>query len=178
MIVKRFEVRRGIVGRDVIDAVLRVMWNDLWRHTLTAVRDNDAHWFPQLRFRPEVAALREGLPPEWQTGVCCEPQILWQMPHRMSDPIPPITYHTDKEPPWAKGRRYARIVAIPLTPWNWDNGGLIVKLKGQDDPYCPHLQPSDAFCMAPDVEHSGGINLTGMPRIGVYFRWLKDQESP
>jgi len=28
--------------------------------------------------------------------------------------------------------------------------------------------------MTPDLEHSGGVNLTGAIRYGVYFRYLGD----
>jgi hypothetical protein len=128
------------------------------------------HWFPHLRHRPEILALSETLPGAWQAGSVCDPQILLQFPH--TGPEPEITFHVDREPDWAEGRRYLRIVGVPLSSWSANNGGLIV--NGSEGPAPVELEPGDAVMMTPDLEHSGGINRTGALRYGVYFRWLED----
>jgi ectoine hydroxylase-related dioxygenase (phytanoyl-CoA dioxygenase family) len=89
---------------------------------------------------------------------------------------PEITFHLDQEPDWAQSRRYLRIVGIPLSPWRRENGGLLV--EGDDGPEPVELDPGDAVRMDPDLAHSGGINLTGAIRYGVYFRWLEDGAPP
>lgn len=122
-------------------------------------------WFPHLKWEPEIVALTRDLPNEWQEGPLCDPQILLQFPHN-GDWVPEIEFHTDKEPDWANGRRYQRIVGIALSGWNSRNGGLRFPLTQ------PVLQERDAIMFTPDEPHSGGVNLTGHIRYGVYFRWL------
>jgi ectoine hydroxylase-related dioxygenase (phytanoyl-CoA dioxygenase family) len=34
--------------------------------------------------------------------------------------------------------------------------------------------PGDAIVMSPGLPHSGGVNLTGSLRYGIYFRWLAE----
>lgn len=99
-----------------------------------------------------------------------DPQILLQFPH--VGPLPEITFHVDQEPEWAQGRRYLRIVGVPLSPWRLENGGLIVDLGAGTT--CVEIDPGDAVMMTPDLPHTGGVNLTGSVRYGIYFRWLDD----
>jgi hypothetical protein len=173
-----FQVGRGVVPTDLIDDALRLLHVDLLEQGARAGTLSDwlwsAHWFPHLNYRDEILALAPVLPADWQTGVLCDPQILLQFPH--VGPEPEITFHLDQEPDWAQSRRYLRIVGIPLSPWRRENGGLLV--EGDDGPEPVELDPGDAVRMDPDLAHSGGINLTGAIRYGVYFRWLEDGAPP
>jgi ectoine hydroxylase-related dioxygenase (phytanoyl-CoA dioxygenase family) len=80
----------------------------------------------------------------------CDPQIILQFPHVGAEPQ--ITFHVDSEPDWAEGRRYLRIVGVPLSRWHRENGGLLVE---RDDVGVPvELDPGDAVLMAPGLRHS------------------------
>lgn len=168
-----FQVARAVVPGHAVDAVLRMLHLDLLERGAAPTELSEwlwgAHWFPHLRHREEVMALAGFLPDEWQTGDVCDPQILLQFPH-VGD-VPPITFHVDQEPDWAEGRRYLRIVGVPLSPWRSDNGGLLVQ-QG-DETVAVEIDPGDAVMMSPDLPHSGGVNFTGGLRYGVYFRWLE-----
>ena len=170
-----FEVARGVVPRERIDAVLRLLHLDLLQRGASAEELSEwlwgAHWFPHLKEREEVFGLAESLPEEWRTGQICEPQILLQFPH--VGPEPEISFHLDQEPAWAGDRPYLRIVGVPLSSWRGDNGGLLVQTEEGAAPV--EADPGDAIMMTPDLPHSGGVNHTGSLRYGVYFRWLADR---
>lgn len=169
------EVLRGVVPRERIDDALRLLHADLLQRGASAAELGEwlwgMHWFPHLKHDPAIAALADTLPAAWRAGEMADPQILLQFPHDPGQPEPEISYHVDQEPDWAGGRRYARIVGVPLSRWSADNGGLLV--RGADGAPVPvELEPGDAVMMTPDLPHSGGINRTGEIRYGVYFRWL------
>ncbi|HZE05901.1 MAG TPA: hypothetical protein VE127_11790 [Solirubrobacteraceae bacterium] len=168
-----YEVRRGVIGQDLIDDALRLLHLDILRRGATAEELSSwlwgAHWFPHLRYEPPILNLAEALPEDWRVGVQCDPQILLQFPH--TGAVPEVTFHVDQEPAWAEGKRYRRIVGVPLSRWHRANGGLLI--KSGDEVIPVELDPGDAVAMAPDQLHSGGINTTGSIRYGVYFRWLQ-----
>lgn len=168
-----YRVARGAVPLDRVDDVLRMLHLDLLERGASARELSqwlwDTHWFPHLRYRDEIMALAEALPEAWRTGSLCDPQIILQFPH--TGPEPEITFHLDQEPDWAQGRRYLRIVGVPLSSWGSENGGLLVQQEGET--VRVELDPGDAVMMTPDLPHSGGINRTGGVRYGVYFRWLE-----
>lgn len=174
-LIAHYEVKRRIVPAELVDGALRVLHLDLLRRGASAEEMGGwlwgAHWFPHLVYEPAIAALAEALPAQWRTGVRCDPQILLQFPH--VGPVPEITFHTDEEPAWAEGRRYRRIVGVALSRWHRDNGALLVKRGDQVE--AVELEPGDAVALAPDLLHSGGINLTGSVRYGVYFRWIDER---
>jgi hypothetical protein len=167
-------VERSALDMGLIDDVLRMLHLDMLEKGASSETLGEwlwgAHWFPHLNWREEVTRLAEGLPTEWRTGRMCDPQILLQFPH--TGPQPEIVFHLDEEPDWAAGRRYLRIVGVPLSPWRRDNGGLLVQDDGQI--VAVELEPTDAVAMSPDLPHSGGVNLTGGIRYSIYFRWLED----
>lgn len=169
-----FSIARGIVPPDRVDDALRTLHMDLLERGADAKELSSwlwgAHWFPHLRHRDEIMALADTLPEDWRTGTICEPQILLQFPH--VGPEPEITFHVDQEPDWAEGRRYLRIVGVPLSPWRRENGGLLV--QPDEETVAVEVDPGDAVMMAPDLRHSGGVNLTGAVRYGIYFRWLEE----
>jgi hypothetical protein len=169
----RYEIRRGVVPGRLIDDVLRALHLDLLARGASAEELGSwlwgAHWFPHLGHSEPILALAGVLPADWRTGKRCDPQILLQFPH--TGPEPEITFHVDHEPEWAMGRRYRRIVGVPLSRWHRGNGGLLVRLDAEA--LAVELDPGDAVAMAPDLRHSGGINRTGAIRYGVYFRWLE-----
>ena len=173
-----FSVTRDVVPAHLIDDALRLLHVDLLERGASAEVLGQwlwaAHWFPHLNYRDEILALETALPAEWREGVLCDPQILLQFPH--VGPPPEVTFHLDREPDWAQGRRYLRIVGIPLSPWRADNGGLLV--EGPDGAVPIELDPGDAVMMQPGLPHSGGINLSGAIRYGVYFRWLEPGPPP
>jgi ectoine hydroxylase-related dioxygenase (phytanoyl-CoA dioxygenase family) len=168
------EVARDVVPERLIDDALRLLHLTLLEEGASAEQLAEwlwgMHWFPHLKWREEITALSRALPEEWRTGTSCDPQILLQFPH--TGPEPEVYFHTDQEPGWAGGRRYLRIVGVPLSPWTRDNGALLV---AQDEEAVPvELEPGDAVMMPPDLPHSGGVNRTGSIRYGVYFRFLED----
>ncbi len=169
-----FEVERGVIAPELVDDALRLLHVDMLERGHSAGTLGEwlwaMHWFPHLNRRGEILALAHALPEAWQGGTLCDPQILLQFPH--VGPEPEIVLHLDEEPDWAQGRRYARIVGVPLTPWRERNGGLLV--KDGDEALAVELEPTDAVMLPPDLPHSGGLNLTGSPRYGVYFRYLQD----
>jgi hypothetical protein len=172
-----FQVARGVVPLERVDAALRLLHLDLLQRGASAEELSDwlwgMHWFPHLKEREEILALAESLPPEWRAGQICEPQILLQFPHLGEEPE--IVFHLDQEPAWAGERSYLRIVGIPLSPWRGENGGLLVQTAGGPAPV--EADPGDAIMMTPDLPHSGGVNRTGSLRYGVYLRWLAEGRS-
>ena len=168
------EIARGVLSQQLVDDALRLLHLDMLEHGHSAQTLSEwlwaMHWFPHLNQRDEILALARALPASWRGGTLCDPQILLQFPH--VGPEPEIVFHLDEEPAWADGRRYARIVGVPLSPWRRDNGGLLVEIDGATVPV--ELEPTDAVLLPPDLRHSGGLNRTGSPRYGVYFRWLRD----
>ncbi|MFL5860955.1 MAG: hypothetical protein ACJ780_09280 [Solirubrobacteraceae bacterium] len=168
-----YEIRHQVIEQRLIDDALRILHLDLLSRGATAEQLGEwlwgAHWFPHLNYAPEILALGDALPGDWRTGERCDPQILLQFPH--VGPVPLVTFHLDEEPAWAAGKRYRRIVGVPLSRWSEANGGLLVKDGGAAHPV--KLEPGDAVAMTPDLPHSGGINMTGTIRYGVYFRWLE-----
>lgn len=168
-----YEIRRGAVDPDLVEDALRLLHLDLLTRGASAGQLSEwlwgAHWFPHLNYDPRITALAEALPPDWQTGTRCDPQILLQFPH-VGEP-PEITFHLDQEPPWAEDRRYRRIVGVALSRWTRASGGLLVQ-PGDGEVVAIELEPGDAVMMMPDLRHSGGVNTTGQIRYGAYFRWL------
>ena len=168
------QIVRGTVSPQLVDDALRLLHTDLLERGAGAAELGEwlwgAHWFPHLIWRDEITRLAEALPEAWRTGRMCDPQILLQFPH--VGPEPQITFHVDVEPDWAAGSRYLRIVGIPLSPWRRENGGLLVEGDAAAVPV--ELDPGDVVLMAPGLRHSGGVNLTGSVRYGVYFRWLEE----
>jgi hypothetical protein len=172
---KGLEIARGVVPPELVDDALRLLHLDMLEHGHSAQTLSAwlwaMHWFPHLNRRDEILALAQALPASWHRGTLCDPQILLQFPH--VGPEPEIVFHLDDEPQWAGGRRYARIVGVPLSPWRRENGGLLVEVDGA--PVAVEVDPTDAVLLSPDLRHSGGVNRTGSPRYGVYFRWLRDE---
>lgn len=170
-----FEVGRGVLSPQLVDDALRLLHIDMIEQGHSADTLGEwlwaMHWFPHLKRSDEILALAHALPEKWRGGTLCDPQILLQFPH--VGPEPEIVFHVDEEPAWAGDRRYARIVGVPLTPWREENGGLLVQSE-DDTPVAVELDPTDAVMLTPDLPHSGGVNRTGSPRYGVYFRWLLD----
>ena len=171
------EIARGVIPAGRVEDALRALHLDILARGASAAELGEwlwgAHWFPHLKADAAILALERALAPEWRTGELCDPQILLQFPH--SGPEPEVSFHLDQEPAWAEGRRYRRIVGIPLSSWRADNGGLLARMGGCT--VAVELEPGDAVMMAPDLWHSGGINRTGSIRYGVYFRWLEPAPS-
>jgi hypothetical protein len=172
-----YDICRQTIGPPVIDGALRLLHLDLLQRGASAQELGSwlwaNHWFPHLKHDPAILALADGLPDEWRVGELCDPQILLQFPH--SGPPSDVTFHVDEVPDWAPGRRYARIVGIPLSPWRPANGGVIIRSGERTIPL--ELDPGDAVRMDPDLPHSGGINTTGAIRYGIYLRWLHESST-
>jgi hypothetical protein len=131
---------------------------------------SSANWFPHLREHKSIIALREALPDHLQEGTPCEPQILLQFPHVGKEPT--LSFHQDKEPPWANGRKYTRIIGVPLSQWRASNGSPIMGSEHTTLLRHTNLDPGDILVMSGDQWHSGGVNRSADIRYGVYFRWL------
>jgi ectoine hydroxylase-related dioxygenase (phytanoyl-CoA dioxygenase family) len=175
--VKGYEVLRGVVPEAARDAVLRHIHRDVVSRGLPPERLNEwlwsTHWFPHLKWDPQVLALLQHVPEPLRDGELCDPQILLQMPDE-GDEIE-LTSHVDRVPDWAGGRRYVRIVGVALTPCDRRTGGLVVWPLdgGACEPV--DLEPGDVLVMDPRLPHSSGYNHTGGIRYCVYFRFLAEE---
>jgi hypothetical protein len=170
-----YEVIRGTVPQDAVDRLLRHVHLDVVKRGLPQEWLSEwlwnAHWFPHLRWDDEVTALLEHLPPELRDGELCDPQILLQMPDEATELE--LESHVDREPDWANGRRYVRIVGVALSPSRPENGGLTVWPLDGSEPRPVALETGDVLVMDPALPHASGLNRTGSIRYAVYFRFLE-----
>jgi hypothetical protein len=168
-------VLRGAVPGDAVDGALRHVHLDLVRRGLTAETMGQwlwsAHWFPHLKWDEPILRLCQCLPEELREGEPCDPQILLHPPDDCEDQT--LESHVDREPDWAEGRRYRRIVGVALTPQRARNGGLHVWPFDGGGPKALELAPGDVLVMHPDLPHSSGLNREGAIRYAVYFRFLE-----
>lgn len=154
------------------EAVMRMLLLDIADYGISA-REIEwwreaACWFPHRRDSVEVENLRDCLPDELRSGVCCEPQILWHLPERYEGELWP---HVDQEPPWAEGRKYIRIVGVALTPQTRSNGAI--RLHTDKGIVVPEMKVGEILVMDPKLPHTRGINYSGQLRAMVYFRFLE-----
>jgi Phytanoyl-CoA dioxygenase (PhyH) len=169
-----YSVLRGAVPPEAVDAALRHVHLDVVRRGLpvdsVGLWLRDAHWLPHLKWDEPIVALAGYLPPELREGELCDPQIVLQPPDDCPDD--PLVAHVDREPGWAQGRRYRRIVGVALSPSRASNGGLVVwPPDGEPEPV--ELAPGDVVVMDPRLPHSSGYNREGAIRYAVYFRFLE-----
>jgi hypothetical protein len=173
--VKGYEVLRGVVPEDARESALRHIHRDIVRHGLPQEWLGawlwNSHWFPHLKWDPEIVALLEHLPERLREGELCDPQILLQMPDEGDETD--ITSHVDREPDWAGGRPYRRIVGVALSPNNRANGGIVVWPLDGAEPEPVDLEAGDVLVMDPRLPHSSSFNRTGAIRYCVYFRFLE-----
>ena len=169
-----YEVLREAVPAPALERTLRHIHLDLVRSGASAETLGawlwSAHWFPHLKWDPEIVDLLDHLPDELREGELCDPQILLQPPDSCDDV--PLTPHIDREPDWSDGRAYLRIVGVALTPNRRSNGGLVVWPLGGGEPEAVELEPGDVVVMDPALPHSSGLNRDGAIRYAVYFRFL------
>jgi hypothetical protein len=167
-----WSVRRTVVGLRAVEHLRRRLWLEVVRCGLTVEDMRRFHaekcWWPSLRNEPEVAALERQLPDDLRDGQLCEPQLLLHFPDEADEW--PITPHVDVPPPWANGRPYLRIVAVPLTDWHDLNG--TVRFWRGDTASPVALRPGDVCVFDGTTPHSGGLNRSGDVRVGVYYRYL------
>ena len=170
-----FAVLLALVPPAAVDAALRHVHLDLVQRGASAETLGtwlwSAHWFPHLKWDEPIVALRDHLPEELREGEPCDPQILLQPPDDCAEQ--PLESHVDREPDWAQGRRYRRIVGVALTPQRAANGGLHVWPFDGDGPEPVELAPGDVLVMHPDLPHASGLNREGGIRYAVYFRFLE-----
>jgi len=170
-----YEVLRGHVPADAIDAALRHIHLDIVRRGLppdeVAKWLWDAHWFPHLKWDAEVVALLEHVPEELRDGELCDPQIVLHLPDSLDDFA--LEPHVDQEPEWADGRRYRRIVGVALSVGREGNGGLVVWPLDGRDPEPVEVEVGDVVVMDPRLPHTSGLNRGGTIRYAVYFRFLE-----
>lgn len=169
----RCRIVPNLVPRSATDAALRRLYLEVRHHGVTAdeVRDwEQATWFPWLRWEPEILSTRPdarvlGLDyVEWG-----EPQIVFELPAEEQDW--PMVPHVDTPPPWAEGREYVAIVGVALTDQMPENGSLRVWDGGAARALS--MSAGDGVVMAPDLPHSGYLNLTATPRVVIYHRALR-----
>jgi hypothetical protein len=173
--IRGFEILRAAVTPDLVDRALRHLHLDLVRRGAPADTIGSwlwaSHWFPHLRWDPEVTALLNPLPERLRDGELCDPQILLQPPDTAKDIA--LEPHVDREPDWAGGRRYARILGVALSPNRRTNGGLVVWPLDGSEPQQVELEPGDVVVMDPGLPHTSGLNREGAIRYAVYFRFLQ-----
>lgn len=168
----------AVIPPEQVREALRVIHLDILRRGFSP--GEWAEWravacvFPHLRQHPYIAGLG-GLVlhaleiPAADAGDFAEPQVIFHLPDEAEQwDTPP---HLDEPPPWAAHRPYLRIAGIALTDWTVDNGCLRVWLDGEPIPV--QLRAGDAVVMDPLVWHANSLNRSGLPRIGVYCRWLE-----
>jgi Phytanoyl-CoA dioxygenase (PhyH) len=175
--VRGFEVLRAVVPHEAVDDVLRHVHRDIVAKGLPqewlAEWLWNAHWFPHLKWDDEVVGLLEHLPERLRDGELCDPQILLQMPD--VDHGGELEPHVDREPEWARGRTYLRVVGIALSRNEPANGGLVVWPLDGGPPEQVELDPGDVLVMDPRLPHASGYNRTGGIRYCVYFRFLQPE---
>jgi hypothetical protein len=172
---KGYEVLRDVVPEDARDTALRHIHRDIVERGLPPEWLSSwlwtSHWFPHLNWDAEIVALVEHLPERVRDGELCDPQILLQMPDAGDEQK--MTSHVDREPEWADGRAYRRIVGVALSRNDHANGGLVVWPLDGGEPERVELDPGDVLVMDPRLPHSSGYNRTGNIRYCVYFRFLE-----
>ena len=169
-----FEILRNLVPHEVVEAALRHLHLDLVRQGASAETIGEwwgaAHWFPHLRWDTEIVTLVEHLPPRLREGELCDPQIILQPPDVGDEAY--LEPHVDREPDWAGGRSYARIIGIALSANRAANGGLAVWPLDGGDVESVELEPGDAVIMDPSLPHASQWNREGGIRYAIYFRFL------
>jgi Phytanoyl-CoA dioxygenase (PhyH) len=173
--VRGYDVLRGVVPAAAVDDVLRHIHRDIVERGLPQEWLGEwlwsSHWFPHLKWDAEVTALLEHLPESLREGELCDPQILLQMPD-VGDAAELVS-HVDREPEWADGRRYVRIVGVALSRNDASNGGVVVWPLDGGAPEPVELDPGDVLVMDPRLPHASGYNRTGAIRYCAYFRFLE-----
>ncbi|HWG55884.1 MAG TPA: hypothetical protein VNT58_05105 [Gaiellaceae bacterium] len=171
---RSYEVLRGAVPQDAIEAALRHLHLDVVRNGLPPEWLAEwlwtAHWFPHLKWDAPIVSLLDHLPLRLRTGQLCDPQIVVQPPDEAEEVE--LVAHVDQEPEWANGRRYLRIVGVALTRNHARNGGLVVWPDGGSAAETPDLAPGDVVVMDPGLPHTSGLNREGAMRYIAYFRFL------
>jgi hypothetical protein len=169
-----FEVLRSAVSDEAVDRALRHLHLDLVRNGAPAETLGrwiwSSHWFPHLKWDDEIVSLLEDLPPSLREGELCDPQIVVQPPDDCADVE--LESHVDREPEWADGRPYLRIVGIALSVNRRANGGLVVWPLDGGEPEALELAPGDVIVMDPQLAHASGLNREGALRYIAYFRFL------
>jgi hypothetical protein len=170
-----YDVLRAAVPQEAVDRTLRLLHRDVATNGLPqewlAEWLWNAHWFPHLRWDDDVVALLDHLPSALRSGELCDPQIVVQLPDEADDVE--LVPHVDREPEWANGRPYRRIVGVALTRNGAENGGLAVWPLDGAPVERVELEAGDVLVMNPLLPHASGLNRTGLPRHAVYFRFLE-----
>jgi hypothetical protein len=170
-------VLAGAVPPAAVQRALRHLHLDLVRRGLPADELGtwlwSNHWFPHLKWDEPIVSLIDHLPEALREGELCDPQIVMQPPDDCEPQ--PLVPHVDREPDWAGGRGYARIVGIALTPGHAANGGLVVWPfdAPEGETVALELAPGDAVVFDARLPHASGFNLEGGIRTAVYFRFLE-----
>jgi hypothetical protein len=163
-----WEIRRDVVPRPMIEAVLRRMYLYVRYEGLPPV--DRLEWphdpFLELRGEPEVRAIAQYVQDTLQPpGELIQPhQLVWHLPDEETVQGA-LAWHTDQPP---HGYRYTLIVGVAFDHWTPNNGTVRVWKPG---PVAVVLNPGDAVLLAPDIRHSPGYNFDCQPRKGAYFRW-------
>jgi len=170
-----YEVLRASVPCEALERALRHIHLDLVRNGAPAETIGRwlwaAHWFPHLKWDPEIVGLLDHLPAGLREGELCDPQILLHPPDAGDDV--PLAPHVDQEPEWADGRPYLRIVGVALSANRRSNGGLVVWPLDGGEPEAVELEPGDVVAMDPKLPHTSGLNRDGAIRYAAYFRFLE-----
>lgn len=173
--VKGYEILRRAVPAGAADRALRHVHLHIVRYGAAQERLSEflwnAHWFPELKWDDEIAGLAACLPARLRSGEICDPQIVLQFPDEPDevDLVP----HVDREPDWAEGRSYLRVVGVALSRNDTANGGLVVWPLDGGEPEPVELDPGDVLVMDPSLPHASGLNRTGGIRYAIYFRFLE-----
>jgi ectoine hydroxylase-related dioxygenase (phytanoyl-CoA dioxygenase family) len=170
-----WEIYRGQIPPSAVDTALRRIHVDILQNGLptesVGVWIRSMHWFPHLKWEPEITALADHLPPALRDGEMCDPQIILQLPD--VDEEVELVSHVDRAPEWAAGRPYTCIAGVALTPSRPTNGGLVVWPLDGSEPTALELAAGDVLAMDPDLPHASGLNAEGIIRYAVYFRYLQ-----
>lgn len=170
-----YTVLRGQVPPSALDRALRHIHLDIAERGLPQEELGrwlwSAHWFPHLKWDDAIVSLLDHLPAALREGELCDPQIVLQLPDAAAEVA--LESHVDREPEWANGRRYRRIVGVALGPNRRSNGGLVVWPLDGGDSVDVELGPGDVVAMSPALPHTSGLNREGAIRYAAYFRYLE-----
>jgi hypothetical protein len=171
-----WEILRSQIPPSAVDGALRRIHVDVLCNGMPSERMGpwirSMHWFPHLKWEPEITVLAEHLPETVRAGEMCDPQIVLQLPD-IDDEVELVS-HVDRAPEWAGTRGYSCIAGVALGPSRPSNGGVVVWPLDGSDPVAVELEAGDVLVMDPELPHASGLNREGIIRYAAYFRFLQD----
>jgi hypothetical protein len=169
-----YVVCRGLIPAPSIEAALRTLHLALVRKGVAA--ETVGEWLKRADCFPTASRTRRSQ--TWRPSCLLHSvrarcaTLRSSSTHQTTCGELPLRPHLDREPEWAAGRRYLRIVAVALSPARRGNGALHVWPYDGTAPEPVELEPGDVVVMELTLPHTSGLNRSGHIRYAVYFRFL------